>query len=114
MEAKIVDYYVVYYIDMGTYSYVHSVELVRRRAFSVELWASSFPNVLTNRKGSPVSVCLPLFLVRTRCGIDLKHRINVLTEEYSSSSSMDLVKDKLAEKLRGEYKFSPEFKLWVL
>lgn len=112
MEAKIVDYYMVYYIDMGTYSYVHSVELVRRRAFSVELWASSFPNVLTNRKGSPVSVCLPLFLVRTRCGIDLKHRINVLTE--GSSISMDLIKYKLVEKLRSEYKFSPEFKLWVL
>lgn len=113
MEAKIVDYHIVYFINMGTYHYVHSVELVRRLT-SVELWSSSFPNVLTNRKGSPVSVCLPLFLVRTRGGIDLKHRINVLTDEYSSTSSMDLVKDKLAEKLRSEYKFSPEFKLWVL
>lgn len=113
MEAEIVDYHMVYYIDIGTYSYVHSVELVRKLT-SADLWSSSFPNVLTNRKGSPVSVCLPLFLVRTRRGIDLKHRINVLTDQYSSSSSMELVKYKLAEKLRGEYKFSPEFKLWVL
>lgn len=113
METEVVDYHMVYYINMGTYSYVHSVGLVNRFT-SAELWFSSFPNVLINRKGSPVSVCLPLFLVRTRRGTDLKHRINVLTEEYSSSSSTDLVKDQLVEKLRSEYKFSPEFKLWVL